>query len=158
MRHVNWGGYGPDGTELSGSRSALPSSFDNPNTRDYEWEPGRSYRLRISNDGEGWAGWVDDTLVRHLHVPDVALLNPMVWSEVFADCDDPPVTVRWSDPTAVTRSGQRVPVRAAVTHYQSRHEGGCDNTLSTVDGDALVQTTSTPRRAPPGTRLVLGPR
>jgi len=82
-------------------------------------------------------------------------MNPMVWSEVFADCDDPAVSVHWSDPTVVDRSGQRVPVHAAVTHYQSRTEGGCDNTFSTVDGDTLVQTTSTPRRAPAGTRLAL---
>jgi hypothetical protein len=156
MRHINWGGYGPDGRELSGSQSVLPSSFDNPNTRDYEWEAGRPYRLRISKDDAGWAGWVGDTLVRHLELPDESLVNPMVWSEVFADCDDPAVTVYWSDPTVVNRSGQQVPVRAAVTRYQSRHEGGCDNTFSTVDGDTFVQTTSTSRRSPAGTRLVLG--
>ena len=158
MRHINWGGYGPDGRELSGSQSALPSSFDNPNTRDYEWEAGRPYRLRISKDGEGWAGWVGDTLVRRLDVPDETLVNPMVWSEVFADCDHPSVTVRWSDPMVVTRSGQQIPVRASITHYQSRQEGGCDNTLSTVDGETLIQMTSTRRHSPAGTRLVLGPR
>ncbi len=155
MRHVNWGGYGPDGRELSGSPSALPSSFGNPNTRDYDWEEGRSYRLRISRDGEGWAGWVCDTLVRHLGVPDQSLLGPMMWSEVFADCDDPTVTVEWSDLTVIARSGQRVPIRAAVARYQSWSEGGCTNTSSTVEGDVFVQTTSTPRRSPAGARLVL---
>jgi hypothetical protein len=153
--HVNWGGYGPGGRELSGSPSELPSSFGNPNTRDYDWEAGRPYRLRIANDGDGWAGWVGDTLVRHLDVPDESLVDPMVWSEVFADCDHPGVTVRWSDLTVVTRSGQQVPIRAAVARYQTRIEGGCTNTSSTVDGDAFVQTTSTPRNTAAGTRLVL---
>jgi hypothetical protein len=77
-----------------------------------------------------------------------------VWSEVFADCDHPAVTVIWSDPVVVTRSGQEVPVRAAVARYQTRNEGGCTNTSSTVDGDTFVQMTSTPRRSPAGTRLV----
>jgi hypothetical protein len=85
-------------------------------------------------------------------------VNPMVWSEVFADCDDPPVAVRWSEPVVVSRSGEHVQVPAALTRYQSRHDGGCDNTSSTVDGDAFVQTTATARRAPAGTRLVLDRR
>lgn len=155
MRHVNWGGYGPDGEELSGSPSALPSSFGNRNTRDYDWEAGRRYRLRISKDGGGWAGWVGDTLVRHLDVPDQSLVDPMVWSEVFANCDDPTVIVHWSDLAVVTRSGQQLPIRATVARYQSRSEGGCTNTTSTVEDDTFVQTTSTPRCSPAGTRLVL---
>ena len=155
MRHINWGGYGAGGRELSGSPSALPSSFANPNTRDYDWEPGHPYRLRIAADGEGWAGWVNDTLVRHLDVRERSLISPMMWSEVFADCDHPSVTVRWSDPTVVTRSGEHVPIRAVVTHYQSLGDGGCTNTSSTVDGDSFLQTTSTPRVTPPGTRLAL---
>jgi hypothetical protein len=158
MRHVNWGGYGPDGRELSGSSSTLPSSFGNPNTRDFDWESDRPYRLRISRDARGWAGWVDDTLVRRLSVPGEPLVHPMMWSEVFADCDHPSVSARWSAPTIVTSSGQHVPVRAAVTNYQSRGDGGCDNTSSTVDGDAFVQTTSALRGSPAGTRLVLAPR
>jgi hypothetical protein len=158
MRHVNWGGYGADGSELSGSPSALPSSFDNPNTRDFDWEPVRPYRLQISKDAGGWAGWVGDTLVRRLHVPDDSLVQPMVWSEVFADCDHPSVTVRWSAPTIVTSSGRQVPVQAAVTNYQRRGDGGCDNTSSTVVGDSFVQTTSTRRPSPAGTRLVLASR
>jgi hypothetical protein len=158
MRHVNWGGYGPDGTELSGSTSELPSSFGNANTRDYDWSEGRPYRLRISKDHEGWAGWVGDTLVRHLDIPDESLVEPMVWSEVFADCDHPEVTVRWSNPMVTTKSGHQVPIRAAVAHYQSKNEGGCTNTSSTVVGDTFVQTTATARRSPSGTRLVIAPR
>ena len=32
---VNWGGYAPDGRELDGSNSLLPSATGNPNTRDF---------------------------------------------------------------------------------------------------------------------------
>ena len=154
-RHVNWGGYGPDGRELGGSDPVLPSSFGNPNTRDYDWQEGRPHRLRVSWEGDGWAGRVDDLVVRHLAAPGPTLSSPMVWSEVFADCDHPALSVRWSAPEVVTTTGERVPVRSAVTSYQARSDGGCDNTASTVDGDAFVQTTSTPRGNPPGSRLIL---
>ena len=153
LRHVNWGGYGPSGAELSGGASSLPSSFANPNTRDYDWEPGRPYRLRISRAGGGWAGWVDDTMVRCLDAPGETLRDPMVWSEVFADCDDPAVSVRWSGLEVVTRSGRQLPVHSVVARYQSRHEGGCDNTSSEIDGSAFVQTTNATRRSAPGVLL-----
>ena len=156
LRHVNWGGYGPDGAELGGTLSVLPSSFGNPNTRDYDWQEGRPHRLRVVRDAAGWAGWVDDSLVRHLPGPGTGLHGPMVWSEVFADCDHPPVRVCWADPEVVTRSGDRMAVRSAVTSYQSHADGGCDNTSSSVEGDVFVQTTATPRLVPPGTRLTLG--
>jgi hypothetical protein len=150
LRHVNWGGYGPSGAELSGTTTNLPSSFANPNTRDFDWEPGRPYRLRIARMSEGWAGWVDDTLVRCLDAPGETLQGPMVWSEVFADCDDPSVAVCWSGLEVVTRSGRHVPVDSATTSYQSRQQGGCDNTSSETDGDAFVQRTNSVRTTPPG--------
>ncbi|HET6793218.1 MAG TPA: hypothetical protein VFH45_02175 [Acidimicrobiales bacterium] len=156
MRHVNWGGYGPSGGELTGTLSDLPSSFDNPNTRDYDWEPDRPYRLRIARTEAGWGAWVEGVLVRHLAAPGDTLSVPMVWSEVFADCDDPPVSVRWSEPEVVTRAGRRVAIRSAVTSYQSRMDGGCDNTTSTVDGGAFVQSTAVKRLNSPGARLTLG--
>jgi hypothetical protein len=153
LRHVNWGGYGPSGTELSGGPSNLPSSFGNPNTRDYDWEPGRPYRLRICREAEGWAGWVDDTLVRCLDAPGETVETPMVWSEVFADCDDPAVSVRWSALEVVTRSERRRQIGSVVTRYQSRNDGGCDNTSSVTDGRAFVQTTNAVRGSPPGALL-----
>ncbi len=156
LRHVNWGGYGPSGTELSGGTSSLPSSFSNPNTRDYDWEPGRTYRLRIRREARGWAGWVDDTLVRCLDAHGDALRDPMVWSEVFADCDDPAISVRWSDLVVVTRSGRHVAVDAVVARYQARQEGGCDNTSSSVHGGAFVQSTNAMRETSPETSLRIG--
>jgi hypothetical protein len=156
LRHVNWGGYGASGEELSGGSSSLPSSFSNANTRDYDWKFGRPNRLRICRTAQGWAGWVDDTLVRCLDAPGDIIMYPVVWSEVFAHCDDPTVCVRWSDLEVVTRAGRRVPVNSVVTRYQSRREGGCDNTSSNTTEHAFVQTTNAVRETPPGRRLRVG--
>ena len=153
LRHVNWGGYGASGAELLGGASELPSSFANPNTRDFDWQPGQAYRLRISRAAGGWAGWVDDTMVRCLDAPGETLHSPMVWSEVFANCDHPPVSIRWSDLEVLTRSGQRVPVSSAFVGYQSRQDGGCDNTSSETEDNAFVQTTGVVRTTPKGARL-----
>src|SRR3954447_10031949 len=46
-RAVSWGGYGPDGRELEGTVSPLPSVEGNPNTRAYEWTTGVPHRLRV---------------------------------------------------------------------------------------------------------------
>jgi hypothetical protein len=151
---VNWGGY-RDGaslggsnvsTELEGEASTLPSATGNPNTRDYAWRPHTPYRLRISGDGDGWwRGEVTDLttgetiVVRRLYGGGTRLAGPMVWSEVFARCDDPSVTVRWSDFTPHTNS-----IR---TSYQRHEDGGCANTRSTFDPatDSWLQTTNQSR-------------
>jgi hypothetical protein len=156
LRHVNWGGYGASGAELSGGRSTLPSSFANPNTRDFEWKPGRPYRLRISRTSTGWAGWIDDLMVRRLDAPGETIDGPMVWSEVFADCDDAAVSVHWSNLEVLTRSGRSVPVTAVETSYQSRIAGGCDNTSSETDGHRFIQTTNAVRSTPQGATLRIG--
>lgn len=141
---VNWGGYRDGAGELDGEPSPLPSATGNPNTRDFPWQPHRPYRLRIHGDGDGWwTGSVTDlttgetTTVRHLHGGGTGLARPVVWSEVFARCDDPRVTVRWTQPTPA-------PVRFRPT-YQSHADGGCANTTSRRDGDGWVQITNVDR-------------
>ena len=141
---VNWGGYGNDGRELEGEQSSLPSAPGNPNTRDFVWRPRTPYRLRISGDGDGWwTGSLTDlpaqvtTVVRRLHGGGGALADPMVWSEVFARCDDPSVVVRWSD-----LSPRPVGMRPS---YQTHEAGGCANTVSRQAGDAYLQITNTDR-------------
>lgn len=141
---VNWGGYRDGAGELKGEASLLPSATGNPNTRDYAWHPRREYRLRIHGDGDGWwTGEVTDlttgvaTIVRRLHGGGTALAAPMVWSEVFARCDDPSVTVRWS---ALSPSPSSL-----RTSYQSHADGGCANTRSRSDGDGWLQITNTTR-------------
>ena len=144
MRHANWGGYGADGSVLDGSASPLPSSFGDANTGVLDWDDG-PHRLRVTRGPRGWTGWVDDIALRDLYVDAPTLHSPMVWSEVFAACDDPSVVVRWSNLEVTTASGARVAVDHVRANYQSHAHGGCANTCSWVDGDDFVQATNAPR-------------
>ena len=167
---VNWGGYraaGDGGGELAGSTSPLTSATDNPNTRDFPWVAHRPYRLRIFAPDhrvpQRWRGDVTDlvtataTVVRDLEVPAPFLVQPVIWSEVFARCDHPPAAVRWSDLRARTADHRDVRPSAVRVSYQSRAEGGCDNTTAAPDGDGVVQITNAARRIDPGTTLVWPP-
>jgi hypothetical protein len=156
-RAVNWGGYGPDGRVLDGSASSLPSATGNPNTRDLWWEPGQPYTLGIERAAEGgWAGTVGGVRVRTLAAGGDRLDPLMVWSEVFARCDAPPVAVRWSGFRATTAQGRVVAPVAVHVNYQRREDGGCDNSTALADGDAVRQITGTERLVPQGARLALG--
>ena len=165
---MNWGGYHAGGGELTGTASGLPSATGNVNTRDYPWVPGRPYRLRIApapaqgQPGAGvtaWRGTVTDTVegratvVRDLLVPGDRIRGALVWSEVFARCDDPSCLVRWSTPRAVGPDGAASrPLRAAV-NYQSHAEGGCANTDSspvTSPGPGITQRTNCERATAQG--------
>jgi hypothetical protein len=155
---VNWGGYGPGGGILDGTASPLPSATGNPNTRDLAWEPGRRYRLAIGPGARPgwWRGSVDGVVVRELHGGGDRLAAPIVWSEVFARCDAPPVTVRWSDLAARTATGTIVEPATVAVSYQHARDGGCDNTSVLADGPgAFIQRTATPRQVPPGAMLRL---
>jgi hypothetical protein len=151
---ANWGGYRAGGGELTGTASPLPSATANPNTRDFAWQPRRPYVLRIAAAGDGrWRGSVDEAAIRELDGGGTALADVVVWSEVFARCDDPPVAVRWSGFEARTASGDVVRPTAVVTSYQQRGDGGCDNTTARPDGDGVLQLTNTPRAVPPGATI-----
>jgi hypothetical protein len=167
---VNWGGYAATGGELSGSASALPGATGNVNTRDYRWEPGRPYRLRVSRsrspapDGlVAWRGEVIDlhegqvTAVRDLWASGSSLASPMVWSEVFADCDDPSVVVQWSDLRLTDAEDRSVTVDEATVNYQALGQGGCVTTDSHVpEGRALFeQRTGIARQTRQGATLRL---
>lgn len=154
---VNWGGYRGGGGELDGSVSPLPALDGNPNTRLFDWEPARPHVLRVfpSPGGQGWRATVDDVVIRDLYAPGEYLVSPMVWSEVFADCDDPSVVVRWSGLRARTHGGEVVEPRGVGVNYQSYGDGGCDNTDITLDEVGVRQITSTERRTPGGTVLPL---
>lgn len=156
---VNWGGYGRDGGELSGSTSTLPSATGNANTRDLAWPVAGRHRLAVTAGPESgtWTGWVDGLAVRHLAGGGTELSDLMVWSEVFARCDDPSVAVRWSDLRAQDGDGRwHRPDRVTVS-YQSRGDGGCDSTNVEQTADGLVQRTNTLRTVPAGTNLRLDP-
>lgn len=152
---VNWGGYhdrASGGGVLAGTDSELHSTLGNANTFDYGWRVGRRYRLEIAHAGPGrWRGSVTDleaaetTIVRDLFVDADHLATPMVWSEVFADCDAPAVEIRWSSLGAATAGGRYVTPTSVSLSYQSEADGGCSNTSTTVEDGWLVQRTSTPR-------------
>ena len=154
---VNWGGYRSDGVELAGSTSDLPSATGNPNTRDLPWQPARPHRLTVGRGGGPgwWRGTVDGVAVRELDGGGSALDEAMVWSEVFARCDDPEVVVRWSDPAAVTERGERLAPDRVVVSYQRAADGGCDNTDVGLDEVGVLQRTNRPRTVAAGS--VLGP-
>lgn len=165
---VNWGGYRAadrGGGELDGSKSQLPSALGNPNTRDFTWRVGAPYRLRISGapDRPGaWVGTVEDmergsiTVVRELWAGGSALRDPVVWSEVFADCDHPPVAVQWGNLAAETARGSAVAPLAVRVNYQSNAAGGCDNSNVIITDAGLVQRTATERSLATGTRIEWG--
>jgi hypothetical protein len=165
---VNWGGYatGGGGTRLlRGTPSRLPSSRGDRNTRDFDWGFGRRYLLRVSpspdvpSDGHAWRGTVtdletgDETVVRDLYSGGSQLMSPMVWTESFARCDQPSVTVRWSDLQAVGSDGDDVRPQRVRVNYQSRSDGGCDNTTVSVDELGLLQVTTVQRQVPQGAIL-----
>jgi len=166
---VNWGGYDDRGAELSGSASALPSAWHNVNTRSYPWVTGRAYRLGIEwggglDDGSGrsrWLGTIDDltdgtrTEIRELFAHGDRLASQMVWSEVFASCDDPGSAVRWSDLAVIDNTGRRSVVSSATVNYQSLADGGCATTDVQIDDLGVVQRTGVARRTRHGTRIRL---
>lgn len=156
-RAVNWGGYGPDGRVLDGSASPLPSATGNPNTRDLWWDPGRSYTLTIERSvNGGWVASVGGVRIRTLAAGGERLDGLIVWSEVFAPCDAPPVSVRWSGFRATTAQGRVIAPDAVHVNYQRRTDGGCDNSTALADGDTVRQITGTERVVPQGTRLAFG--
>jgi hypothetical protein len=164
---VNWGGYGAGGGELEGSTSTLPSAMGNVNTRDFHWDAGVGYRLRISRAGHApggrhaWRGEVtnldsgETTAVRDLWAAGSELGDAIVWSEVFARCDDPSASVRWSGLSMEDDQGGRTAAARLSVNYQSLADGGCASTDSSVDGVGVVQATGSTRRTPQGTVLDL---
>jgi hypothetical protein len=165
---VNWGGYGPAdrGTrELEGSTSPLPSIRKNPNTRDFTWIAGQRYRLHIGPAPDSpealfaWRGSVtcldsgEVTEIRDLYTRGEYLVSPMVWTESFARCEHPPVSVRWSNLVAVGADGTELRPPHIRVNYQSRSDGGCDNTTVSIDELGVLQTTATPREVPQGAIL-----
>jgi hypothetical protein len=151
---VNWGGYGPDGNELGGVGGDLPQ-VDSDNTRAWAWYPGRPYRLRIWSPDPGlWRSTVTDLVdgrrvdIRDLRVDADELVQPVVWAEVFARCDDPPSEAYWSELSALDDGGRTVTPTSLRVTYQSPAEGGCANTeVRQVDRGVLQITgLDAPRR------------
>ncbi|MCL6091528.1 MAG: hypothetical protein M1435_01040 [Actinobacteria bacterium] len=162
---VNWGGYATAGGELQGTQADL-AHVDGPNTCHYRWSAGRPYLFRVSAAGLGaWRSEVTDlstgttTTIRDLLVPATGLASPVVWSEVFARCDDPPTEVRWSSLKAVDFTGRAHRATAVRPTYQSYADGGCTNTESRAGPGYFAQLTglSAPRPSAPEVISLPGP-
>ena len=157
---INWGGYHSRGGEVDGSPLTVPSAMHNRNTGDYAWVPGRPYRYRIERSDRGWRGSITDLdrgetmVVRDLDVGGDRLEAPMVWTESFAQCDDPTTTVRWTELTLETDEGRRS-VGTGRINYQTVGDGGCSNTNWSVEGGAFIQRTNTVRATRTGDRLAI---
>ncbi len=165
---ANWGGYAPNdvGGLLKGSTSPLPSARNDPNTRDFDWQPGRRYQLRVAGSPDAaeaglraWRGTItdlesgDETVVRDLHTEGAFLAAPVVWSEAFARCEQPGVAVRWSDLGAVDAAGAVIRPKRVRVNYQSHEDGGCANTTVIPDELGIVQVTGVERQMPQGALL-----
>lgn len=160
---VNWGGYDRNGTILHGSDSTLPSALDNPHTRDFPWLPESDYLLRIRSSKPGWwAGEVTDlgtgvtTVVRSLNGGGDRLALPMIWSEVFAQCDAPPSAVVWSRPEGVLLDGAIWRPDSYSVTYQREEDGGCSNTSVAVLPHGVAQITGVSRVTPAGAVIPIG--
>jgi hypothetical protein len=159
---ANWGGYDDvRGGTFEGTVSELPSALSNDNTRNFAWTPHRKYRLEISRGASGWwQGSVTDietgatTIIRELNGHDGDRLTGLaVWSEVFAPCDAPSASVRWTDLEYVTADGRRGMPLGLEVGYQADASGGCGNTDSKLEGSAAIQQTNTSRITARGTHL-----
>lgn len=149
---VNWGGYADTGnvhTVLDGSVSPLPSRPNDPNTRDYPWRPGVPYRFRIFRAPVGWRCEITDvssgavSLIRDLYAGGDRLGGFVVWAEIFAACDDPPTSVRWSDFGVVDAGGAvRRPAAVRLTFPSG---GDCPNTDVAPDSRGFVLMTNVTR-------------
>jgi hypothetical protein len=125
---VNWGGYPPQHSNwqvtLTGSESPLPSTTDDPNTRDYPWQVGVRYRLRIfRSPTQGWRATITDLstgtvdLVRDLWLGGNQVKSLIVWTEWFCTRRDPTVSVRWSEFVAIDSYGvAHAPESLTVNH------------------------------------------
>lgn len=143
---VNWGGYDADNNLLSGTESSLPSDTLNDNTRNFDWQVGKAYRLKVFSIGDDfWRATINGFVIRDLYVPGATFMVPeYLWSEVFADCDDPSVLVEWSFPT-VTDAVETFPIETGTLNYQ---DPGCDNTNTYGDNGRVYQQTNTTRVNP----------
>lgn len=158
-RAVNWGGYegaAAGGGELRGSKSTLRRLDVNGNTVHYRWRTGSPYEFHVYRAADAWRSEVTDlargetTVIRDIYAPGPYLVSPLVWSEVFASCDDPPAAVRWSGLEAVTVSGRTLRPAELAVSYQAPHAGGCVNTDVATDSLGVLQLTNTPRRVRDG--------
>jgi hypothetical protein len=108
--------------------------------------------IEPGTDAGWWLATVTDmetgivTTIRQLDGGGDHLESPMVWAEVFAPCDGPPVSIAWSDLEVAVPGGRWRRIDEVTVNYQDYAAGGCTNTTSRRDERGrLVQSTNTAR-------------
>lgn len=149
---INWGGYFDLGGELEGTTSNLKSDLNNVNTRNYQWQSNIAYEYKIQKTSDGnWLGSItnletgEQTHVRELFCDAEYITNPMVWTECFANHDDPSTTVAWSNLKAISTDGKEHKITSAEINYQKISDGGSANTNSYIHQSSFIQQTNTQR-------------
>jgi hypothetical protein len=94
-------------------------------------------------------------VIRELVPGGTHLCSLMTWSEVFARCEQPPVTVRWSNPVAFDDLDEPVRPAEVAVNYQSYGDGGCSNTTAFLDDVGVCQRTGCERLVATGSRLAV---
>jgi len=164
-RAVNWGGYARTAdvsSVLHGTRSTLPGIAADENTRTFPWTAGVGYRFTIAMGESGWRSTVVDTstgaatVIRELFAGGDRLNGFVVWMEIFAPCDAPTTTVRWSDlVVADEERGASYPVRSLRTSFPDV-PGACTNNDSRVDDVGWLQLTNDRRTSAIAATLTVG--
>lgn len=95
------------------------------------------------------------TVVRELSLGGDRLSELVVWAEIFADCDAPATSARWSDLAVTDPAGETHRVEVVSLSYQTHDSGGCANTSTETDDVGVLQRTSASRRHGAGTFLDL---
>jgi hypothetical protein len=167
---VNWGGYPSEHSNwkknLPGSEPTLPGFKDDPNTRNYPWQPHTPYRLSISAAPEttekhprGWRASVrnlitgDHTVLRDLWAEGDRLTDLCTWTEWFCGCDDPTVAVTWTGFRVMTEDGTEHEPTGMFLNHPS--DGNCTNVghrIITQQPELVIeQRMNTVRELPHGT-------
>ncbi len=144
--------------EKSGSRPEASASVDGHGSRPEASASvdGHGSRPGVSRTNSTWRGVVIDratgeaVVVRELVCPGTNLDHIVMWSEIFAPCDAPKLTVAWSNATAITPTGAH-PITSFSVSYQSVADGGCSNSDVSVGRDGrVIQTTNIDRQTAAG--------
>ncbi len=167
---ANWGGYPSEHSNwkknLPGSEPLLPGFKDDPNTRNYPWQPQTPYRLSISAAPEttekhprGWRASVrnlttgDHTVLRDLWAEGDRLTDLCTWTEWFCSCDDPTVAVTWTGFRVMTEDGAEHEPTGVFLNHPS--DGNCTNVghrIITQQPELVIeQRMNTVRELPHGT-------
>jgi hypothetical protein len=182
-RAANWGGYPSEHNNwkrnFKGSRNRLPGFDGDPNTRHYNWQSHRPYRLTIERAPEqsgsffaellqprptGWRATVTDInsgqiqVLRDLYAGGTHLAHLCVWTEWFCSCDDPTTACTWTEFRVMTDDGsgnstEHEPTEVFVNHPAENCSNVGQRIITQTPELVIEQRMNTTREIPHGTVL-----